>query len=60
MGWNKVNTVFYYKSFGCVDSFFCMNKKFFLKGGEVIILLPQVCVNLMYTLNEWIFRCMFV
>jgi len=28
MGWNNVNTVFYYKSFGCMDSFFCMNKNF--------------------------------
>lgn len=30
MGWNNVNTVLYYKSFGCMVSFFCMNKKLFL------------------------------
>lgn len=30
MGWNNVNTVLYYKSLGCMDSFFCMNKKLFL------------------------------
>lgn len=29
MGWNNVSTVLYYKSFGCTDSFFCMNKNFF-------------------------------
>lgn len=29
MGWNNVNTVLYYKSFCCMDSFFCMNKKLF-------------------------------
>lgn len=32
MGWNNVNTVLYYKSFGCMDSFFCMNKKLFFEG----------------------------
>lgn len=45
-----------------MDSFFCVNKNlfFFLKGGEVIILLPRICVNLMYTLNEWVFLFMLV
>lgn len=61
MGWNNVSTALHFKRFAYMDSFFCIkNFFFFLKAVKVIILLPQICVNLMYTLNEWIFQCMFV
>lgn len=36
MGWNNVSTVLHYKSFGYMDSFFCMNKNlfFFFEGSK--------------------------
>lgn len=60
MGWKNVHTVLHYKRFGYTDSFFCMNKNLFFRGSRGNNPFTTDLRDLMHTLNEWIFWCMFV